>query len=61
VNPGVCPKCGTDLDHEEMLVGPGYVEAFCCSCSRYYRKTLRFEYEPQKTDRSQASPSEVQT
>ncbi len=41
IAPGVCPKCGTDLDHEEIIVGTGWFEAFCCLCSRYVRKRIR--------------------
>lgn len=38
ISPGICPTCGTDLDHDEMRWGDGWFEAFCCMCSKYVRK-----------------------
>ena len=37
---GPCPECGTELDHEELLVQDEYVSGFCCVCSKYRRKRL---------------------
>ncbi len=32
---GLCPTCGTELDHEELVIGSHGVAAFCCACSVY--------------------------